>query len=188
MLRSRSPWAWPYNEKIMTSTEFEKLVRDFADRQEQEAAQTSARWQERKTWWIERVQSLFDQIDTWLRPLVDAGAVTPTRSKYPAHEEKLGTYDIDTLVLEVAGKKLTFLPKGTLLLGSSGRIDVSGPNGDVLLVLINADAPSPEESRAQATWYIRNPSRPPPKSRSELRPLNEATFQELFADLFGIPR
>lgn len=172
----------------MVSTEFEKLVKDFADRQQQEAEQDSARWQDRRAWWIERIGQLFDQIDAWLKPLVQSGAIKPTRSKYPAHEEKLGTYNIDTLVLEVAGRKLTFLPKGTLLLGSSGRVDVSGPNGELFLILINANGSSSEEARAQATWYIRNPSRPPPKSRSDLRPLNEATFQELFADLLGIPR
>jgi hypothetical protein len=170
------------------SPEFEKLVKDFAERQQHESAQTAARWQERKVWWINRVEQLFGQIEAWLQPLIHSRAVKLTRAMYPAHEEQLGTYDIQTLVLELAGKKLTFLPKGTFLLGASGRVDVSGPSGDVSLVLIDARAASPEEARAQAGWYVRHPSSPPPRSLSDLRPLNEAIFQELFADLFGIPR
>ena len=173
----------------MPNPDFEKLVRKFAEQQQKEAAQAAVDWHERKTWWIKRVRQLFDQIGVWLQPLIESGVVQFKRSMMPAHEENIGPYDIEWLELRVVEKKLTFLPVGTLLLRASGRIDASGPTGDISLVLIEADTTElPQERRAQATWFIRHPSLPVPRSRSDLRPLNESTFEELFADLFGIPR
>lgn len=173
----------------MADPSFEQLVKNFADRQQQEAAENAAKWEERKVWWIARVRQLFDEIDVWLKPLLDSRAVESVRAMMPANEETIGSYDIPWLELRVAGKKLTLLPKGTLVVGASGRIDANGPEGEVSLLLIDADASMPAaERRARASWFIRHPSKPLPRSRSDLRPLNEATFKELFADLFGILR
>jgi hypothetical protein len=72
--------------------------------------------------------------------------------------------------------------RASVIIGGFGRIDVGGPNGSAMLVLCPPDDNIPrEQHRDRAEWFISHPLR-----RTILRPLTQATFEQLFADLFGI--
>jgi hypothetical protein len=176
----------------MADPEFEKLVQQFAEREQLAEAEGVVNWQEMKIWWIKAVHDLFDEIDAWLRSLINTGSVKSFRPLTQLTEQDLGRYDIESLELQLASRKLTFRPVGTMLIGAFGRIEVSGPNGNAVLLLLNTDNKAPpKERRANVAWFITRPSpslRPPPRSRPELKALTEDSFQQLFADLFGIVR
>lgn len=182
----------------MADPDFEKLVQQFA---EAEAAST-VNWGEIRDRWIQQVRELFDQIEVWLRPLIVGGTVQASRPPRVLTEEDLGTYTLQSLLLQLASRKLVLEPVGTMLIGAFGRIEATGPNGTAVLLLLNTDKTLPPKDRWQSvSWFITYPSpqvllraRPfggqslPPVPRSESRPLTQDSFQQLFADLFGIRR
>jgi len=172
--------------------EFEKLVQHFAEQQQKAGTDDVVDWEEMKNWWIKAVHDLFNQIDGWLHSLILSGSVKSARATMELTEEDLGRYKIESLELQLASRKLIFKPEGTMLIGAFGRVEVTGPNGKAVLLLLNTDSKvPPTERRAHVAWFITRPApsfRPPPRSRPELRPLTQDSFQQLFTDLFGISR
>ncbi|MDB6106256.1 MAG: hypothetical protein JWO52_6255 [Gammaproteobacteria bacterium] len=176
----------------MADPEFEKLVQRFAERQQRIDAEDAVDWEEMKNCWVQTVHGLFNQIDGWLHSLIQSGSVKSIRKTTKLIEESLGAYDIESLEIQLAARKLTFEPVGTMLIGAFGRIEVSGPTGKAVLLLLNPDNKvPPKERRAHAAWFITHPalsSRSLPRNRPELRPMTQNSFQQLFTDLFGINR
>jgi hypothetical protein len=182
----------PGEERSVADPEFEKLVQQFAERQQKVNAEDTVDWEEMKHWWVQTVHGLFNQIDGWLHSLIQSGSVKSTRKTTKLIEEDLGAYDIESLEIQLASRKLTFEPVGTMLIGAFGRIEVSGPNGKAVLLLLNPDDKiPPKDRRAHVSWFITHPApnfRPSTRTRPELRPLTQDSFQQLFTDLFGINR
>jgi len=182
----------PESEYSMPNPEFEDLVRRFAERQERAEREDAVDWQELRSWWTRKVTQLFDQIEAWLRPLIDSGAIKSTRHPMQLTEEDIGQYDVESLQLQLASRKLTFRPEGTMLVGAFGRIEVSGPTGKTVLLLRDADKDVPlKGKRTHVDWFIARPIpelRSQPRNRQERRPLTEDSFQQMFTDLFGISR
>lgn len=80
-------------------------------------------------------------------------------------------------------EKLEMTPVGTMILGSFGRIDLKGPNGQLMLIL--EATPGTEETDyvpRDGRWFIviREQTR---RLKSEL---TKANFEQLFMSLFGI--
>ena len=172
----------------MSEREFEKLVRDFA----RAAEENAVNWEEMKKWWLLEAHNLFDLIEQWLGPLIQSQAVKATRPKVYLTESELGRYPIESLRLTLAGRDLTFAPEGTMLVGAFGRIEANGPRGNAALLLLNTDdSLPPAKRREQVAWFIAHPAAAlgqPRRTPPDLRPLTEQSFQQLFADLFGITR
>lgn len=176
-------------EHTVADADFEKLVQQFAERHREDDAAHPVDWEEMKRWWVTKVHELFDQIDGWLRPLTESGAVQSSRGRTLLTEEDLGHYEIESLQLQVASRSLRFEPVGTMLIGAFGRIEVQGPNGSaVLLLLSTVTDGSPGQRRSNVHWFISHPADPRPRTRANLRPLTQDSFQQLFTDLFGISR
>jgi hypothetical protein len=160
---------------------FEELVRHYADKNKS-TTESSVDWQERKTWWQQRVSQLFDEIDGWLKPLIESNTVTFSKKNVSLTEEALGNYEIESCTIGLQQQKLTFKPLGSVIIGGFGRIDVDGPNGSVMLILCTPEKDVPRDQvRDKATWFISHP-----KKRTDLGPFTKEAFEQLFADLFGI--
>jgi hypothetical protein len=174
----------------MASSDFERLVLEFAKKNKQEAAEEAVDWDEQRKWWIQRAQQLFDQIESWLRPLIDSGTVTSVRSKVFLNEQDLGRYEIESLKLELAGRNLTIVPEGSMFIGVFGSMAVSGPRIKAVLLLLNTDKDVPPTRRRDHTeWFITQPSPiglAARRARPERHLLTEQSFKDLFAAAFGI--
>jgi hypothetical protein len=182
----------PSEERDVADPNFEQLVQQFAERQQRADAENVVDWKEMKDWWVQTVHDLFNQIDGWLHSLIQSGSVKSLRKTTKLMEQDLGRYDIESLELQLSSRKLTFDPVGTMLIGAFGRIEVSGPNGKAVLLLLNTDkAVPPNERRAHVAWFITHPVpnfRQLPRTQPEFRSLTQDSFQQLFTDLFGINR
>lgn len=99
------------------------------------------------------------------------------------NEGMLGPCVVEQAVITLGNENLEIIPLGTVIFGSFGRIDVKGPNGEVMPIL---DAtPGFEETKfvpTDARWFIVTRA----ESHRFKSEVTEVTFQQLFADLFGI--
>jgi len=78
--------------------------------------------------WIQSLHGLFDSIEQWLQPLVQAGVAkvarrTMTITERPTPDlEK--TYDAPALALEINGKAAMIKPLARFCFGCQGRVDI----------------------------------------------------------------
>jgi len=88
----------------------------------------------RKRQWKQSVETLFVSIRDWLEEYVDAKLLTIETVDSTLNEESIGVYTIPQLILRLGNETVTFAPKGTMIIGSFGRVDMEGPLGGVMLV------------------------------------------------------
>jgi hypothetical protein len=167
------------------SDDFVDSVRQHASSEQKEEKDSAKYIEARKTWWIEEVGKLFDDIRTWLDPLIQDGTIKFDTEDITLMEEWLGSYTIREAVIRLANKELRLRPIGSMILGSYGRVDLMGPTGQAIIVLDADKAQAESGYRPVALkWHI--------VKREGLRrstfEFNEATFKALFTDLFGIVR
>jgi hypothetical protein len=172
----------------MAESDFEKLVRQAADKETSEQEQGEAELKLTKEWWPRQVSELFDSIHTWLRPLIESRSLAFERLQVRKHEELLGDYTIQEAKITLTSRTMTFDPVGTYIVGAYGRVDVNAPRGKVTLLLLG-------ESRDKVSWHVAHPiatapfgGRPPSAKpqRATFTLLTQELFQQLFVDLFGI--
>lgn len=163
----------------MQNEKFMEMVRQRASEQQEQTID----WTDRRDWWIEQVKSLLACVKAWLKPLTDEGTVRVTCSNITLNEEKtLGEYEVPQASVRLGSEELKLKPVGSVIVGGFGRIDVIGPMGRAMLVLAPLDDNlPPEQRRDRSEWLLTHPER-----RHALRKLTQETFQEIFADLFGM--
>jgi hypothetical protein len=139
-------------------------LEDFL-RRKHEAAEEGDRvdWPARVQKWQRAISELYSQIEAWLLPSINAHHVELVRTPVRLNEERIGSYDTDSLAIVVGPERVYLEPRGTLIVGASGRVDVRGSNGEAMLVL-------------DAEWHWNIGRRDPKPSRL---PLSEESFAEL---------
>lgn len=91
--------------------------------------------------WRSAVSELYDRIAGWLSPYVDDETMVLTRHPESVHEEQIGTYDIDVLDIDVGPETVRLAPRGTVVIGARGRVDMTllGRGDPLMLILAEAD-------------------------------------------------
>jgi len=88
-------------------------------------------WEERKNEWLNFVSQFYSSVESWLNPYKNKGKLSYKYEKTQPTEDCIGTYNVDVMIVDFAGQKLTLEPRGTLLIGTKGRIDMEGTRGRV---------------------------------------------------------
>ncbi|MBF0171939.1 MAG: hypothetical protein HQL83_00690 [Magnetococcales bacterium] len=176
-------------------------LRDFVRQQHEKVSKTPNKeidWDGRRTAWIEQVESLLDRIKKWLLPLYKEALLDLVEGKTTLEEEFIGRYEVPWLEVLIGRQRARIIPKGTLVIGSFGRVDLEGPMGKLLLVLsdtgtspkvtVHVSVGDPfsvqpedldEEKRSsvemikKSQWYFVYPD-----DRKKLTPLTEDTFSD----------
>lgn len=116
--------------------------------------------------WQSDVGQLYDRVGEWLKPFVEAGDITLERQEISVEEERTGLYEIDRLDLGVGDEIIRLEPKGTVVIGAHGRIDMSRlGSGEDPILLVLTDTSDPQ-------WSIVDRS-----ARTTLEPLTKETFE-----------
>jgi hypothetical protein len=102
-----------------------------------EALDRDVDWTARKQAWLEAVESLYRDVESWLQPSVTEGLIELRRRPIELREQHLGAYEIDELVLQAGRSEVRFTPVGRLIVGAQGRIDVHGGPDVVKLVRLD---------------------------------------------------
>jgi hypothetical protein len=123
-------------------------------------------WQARKQDWVSSLKDLYALIRSWLRPLEEDGTLSYSITQVTLQEDYLGSYSVDALSLHIGNQRIEFCPKGTLIVGAEGRVDVRGPKAVRTLVL----------SDGQWSVVERSP-------RVKMLPFNEDSFHDMLQEV-----
>jgi hypothetical protein len=116
-----------------------KMSFDDLVRREQEVAESekAINWEEEKTRWLINLSQLYGQVTGFLQPYSDAEQLTIRFENVQLVEEYLGSYTAQRMIIVIGRKAIKLEPAGTLLIGSRGRVDAIGTNGQSQLLLLS---------------------------------------------------
>jgi len=123
-------------------------------------------WESRRQKWQCHVARLYDMVRGWLAPLEAKGILRFQATPYSLEEDYVGQYEIDILHILVGKQKVSFYPKGTVIAGAEGRIDVRGQKSSKMLVL------------RENSWFIVDKL-----TKVQLYPFNEDSFQGVLEEV-----
>lgn len=105
--------------------------------------------------WIEELQHLYGRIQhEWLSGLVVSGEVTLAAMEVPLNEQLIGSYRAPGLLINLADHAVRLEPKGTMVIGAAGRVDLQGPGGFATLILESPDFPLKPFHECEFTWSL----------------------------------
>ena len=92
--------------------------------------------------WLHELDVLYTDMEGYLRSYTDSGQIKIKRRPVQLTEEYLGTYDTEALALSIGNDEVIAQPIAALLIGSRGRVDLSGPRKTLRLVLLEKGGPA----------------------------------------------
>jgi len=122
--------------------------------------------QARKDVWLKRVSRLYADVRKWLADLERDGVLRFDLDKVALEEREIGQYDVEVLTLAIGKQQVAFCPKGTLIVGADGRIDIQGQRGVRTIIF------------SGGRWHLVTRT---PKLR--LLPFNEDSFQDVLSEV-----
>jgi hypothetical protein len=123
-------------------------------------------WQARKQEWLTALNDLYGLVKSWLQPLENDGTVRYPPAHITIREDHIGTYKVDVLTILIGKQRIAFHPKGTLIIGADGRVDVRGQRAVRTLILSDGE------------WVVVERT---PQLRTF--PFNEDSFQDLLREI-----
>ena len=125
----------------MQAETFDEFVKRQTAR-ENAAAGKTVDWKNRRANWLSDLSGLYSSMEKYLRPYTESGAIRIERSRTQLTEEYLGTYEVDKLTFTIGQDKVVAKPIGTLLIGSRGRVDLSGVRKTLRIVYLEEGGPA----------------------------------------------
>lgn len=109
--------------------------KEFLQKKKEEEGKDKIDWEERKSNWLTSIDSLYHNIKGWLNAFEDDGLIRVRDDKeITLNEEYIGPYQTRRLDIYLGNDIISLTPKGTLIIGSYGRIDMRGPKGEILII------------------------------------------------------
>ena len=91
--------------------------------------------------WRRELEVLYTAMEGYLKSYVDSGEIEMERRPVRVNEEYLGTYETEALALSIGNDEVVAQPVGRMLIGSRGRVDLSGPRKTLRIVLLEKGGP-----------------------------------------------
>ncbi|MEI9808642.1 MAG: hypothetical protein WDO16_12715 [Bacteroidota bacterium] len=114
-----------------------ELVDSFDElllKKKEEQQNAKINWDERKETWLKSIDGFYRKINEWLDPFQKGGFLTISQKEITITEEYIGQYNTIRLDLYLGHDLISLTPRGTLIIGSYGRIDMRGPAGETFIV------------------------------------------------------
>ena len=124
----------------MVAATFDDFVKQRTARARQRAEEFNR--EETLATWRRELEVLYDSMEGYLKSYVDSGEIEIERRPVQITEDYLGTYEAEALALSIGNDEVVAQPVGTLLIGSSGRVDLSGPRKTLRIVLLEKGGPA----------------------------------------------
>ena len=94
------------------------------------------------SFWREQLNVLYQDIQSWLLEYGDK--INFQFMETELTEELLGSYIVPSASIIVGNKQAQLIPVGTILIGTKGRVDLSGPAGTAKFILADRDVTRPK--------------------------------------------
>jgi hypothetical protein len=110
-------------------------IREFFQEKKSKSKIGNVDWEAKKDAWVQAIEKLYKVItDQYLAPSIAEGTVTVSREEELIEEYPIRPYKAPVLILTVGDEKAVFLPKGTNIVGATGRIGLRGDMGERTIV------------------------------------------------------
>ncbi len=118
-------------ENVTLFNPFEELLL----KKQTEVEEKKVDWDARREKWLESISNLYSSIGDFLKGPIENGFLKiDTSNKVQISEEHIGTYTAPMLKIYIGTDIISLEPKGTLIIGSYGRIDMKGPKGEIMII------------------------------------------------------
>lgn len=108
---------------------------EFLKKKSQEKEQNKIDWDKRKANWLISIDNLYSDIKKWLSTFTEQELIQIKDEKQvQLNEEYIGQYKVPRLDIYVGNDIISLTPRGTLIIGSYGRIDMRGPKGEIMII------------------------------------------------------
>lgn len=108
---------------------------DFLKNKKKEDSKNKIDWTKRKKDWLSTIDDFYSEIRIWLKEFEDNGYLKIEMNKsLEISEEYIGTYKVGRLDIYIGNDIISLIPKGALIYGSTGRIDIRGPKGEIMMI------------------------------------------------------
>jgi hypothetical protein len=105
----------------MSKKDFDAFIKKHETREE-----SDINWNDRKKRWFDSITGFYSLVQKWLQAYKKPAKATLELIPYRLNEEYIGYYETKKLHLKIANQEVVFIPIGTRLFGSMGRIDMEG--------------------------------------------------------------
>jgi hypothetical protein len=114
---------------------------EFLKKKKKEKEEPESDWAQRERLWINSVTDFYNNVKRWLEPFVKEGLLIIKEDNWTnTDEDYSGQYDIKKINI-IIGKNdiVTLTPRGKLVVGGYGRIDMKGPKGAISIIHKNGN-------------------------------------------------
>jgi len=119
-----------------------KEFSDFINRQRPPVAKDEkpVDWGAEKEQWLKYLNELYQMVEAFLKEFIENGSIVFEYKRLVLSEENIGEYEVRVMVLTFGTNQIKLTPIGTLLIGTKGRVDMTGPKGTVRMILADKDS------------------------------------------------
>jgi hypothetical protein len=119
--------------------------KEFVEQErEVETRKRSIDWEERKKFFLGRLEVLFQDVERFLHDFIESNDVQIIRKNKGIKEEYIGKYEVPVMRIKLYGKHATLIPVGTLMIGTPGRVDLVGTLESKRIILTGKDEYRPQ--------------------------------------------
>jgi len=119
---------------------FDDFVKQRTARARQSAEVSNSR--ETLADWLRELDALYSAMEEYLQSYTESGQIKIERRPVQLTEEYLGTYDAEALAMSIGNDEIIAQPVGTRVIGSRGRVDLTGPRKTLRIVLLEKGGPA----------------------------------------------
>jgi hypothetical protein len=174
---------------VEKTTSGKERLKELADKKLKQSQTNPIDWEKHKETWLEQVRLFYQNINDWLK---DIPSIKIENQGTWITEEYIGRYQVDRQLIYLGDTLISLTPRGTLIIGARGRIDINSSNNKQAMLIL-------EKKGERPTVIFTNASEPPPpkpepetkdyewlivreRKAKDFTVLNEETLADLIAD------
>jgi hypothetical protein len=91
-------------------------------------------WALRKTSWLNSINEFYKNVNDWLDPFIKDSLLKIDEKDTQLYEQHIGYYSAPQLDIRIGNDIVSLTPKGTMVAGGYGRIDLRGPKDEIIIL------------------------------------------------------